>query len=215
MCIRMVRHVWFTLMVLPLVGLALGCTTTLVPGSPAAITRLETDDEQGWLLGYVHLAHQEAERSAGRRGTIGMKWWLEKEAYGTRLQIAGLPIDGPFAVKLPAGSYCVTRIGFDSTRGIWHTELPTVSHPSMQEGTAVKPWGSTQSRECTSLGTWALQMQTGVFKGWITREVAHDHGRTQDESGRRLEIRQYPTLITPLDLSVRNSIELHTPVRVF
>ncbi len=201
MCIRMVRHVWFTLMVLPLVGLALGCTTTLVPGSPAAITRLETDDEQGWLLGDVHLAHQEAERSAGRRGTIGMKWWLEEETAGTRLQIARLPSDGPFAVKLQAGSYRVTRIGFDNTRGGWQTEWPTAFH--------------LQSRECTSLGTWALQMQTGTYRGWVTREVAHDHGRTQDESGRRLEIRRYPTLIAPLDLSVWNSIELHTPVRVF
>lgn len=198
---QILRHIRLMSMFLVIAGSALGCTTALVPVSPADIIMPDTDEDHGWVLGNIELIRKEGDRTVVLREVVDMSWWLEEETDGDRFQISRLPIDGPFAVKLPTGSYRVTRIGFNNKRGVWLTKLPTEFR--------------VQSRECTFLGTWLLQMRTGTYRGWIAREVVHDHGLTQDESGSMSKVQGCPTLVAPLESSVQRPIKLHTPVRVF
>lgn len=57
-----------------------------------------------------------------------------------------VPVDGPFVLGLPAGSYHLVGGSLDNSLGVWQTSLPTTFN--------VRPY------ECTYLGTWELQMQT-------------------------------------------------------
>lgn len=193
---HILRHIFFMSPLLLFAGLALGCTTVLVPVSPADITMTDADKDHGWLLGRIHLTRHELDHTEKFRKMrmTDMKWWLEEETDGKRFQISRLPIEGAFAVKLPAGSYRVTRIGFNNMRGVWHTMLPAAFH--------------IQPRECTSLGTWALEMQTGFFSGWITREVFTDHRLTQDDLGSLLKVQGCGTPVAPLESPVQSLIEL-------
>jgi hypothetical protein len=123
-----------------------------------------------------------------------MKWWIEEKTHRKQLLLTHLPVDGPFTVKLPAGSYRITGISFDSTRGVWHTLLPATFD--------IRP------RECTSLGIWKLQMRTRVFAGWITREVFNDRELAHDNLRQIFGARGCPALATPLESPVRSSLRL-------
>ncbi len=198
---QILRHLCLMSVFLVIVGSALGCTTALVSVSPADIIMLDTDEDHGWLLGKIELVRKEGDRAVILKEIVDMNWWLEEETDGERFKISHLPINGPFAVQLPAGSYRVTRIGFHNKRGEWITELPATFR--------------VQSRECISLGEWVLQMRTGTYRGWVTREVAHYDGLTQDGSEHIPNVKDCPTLVAPLEPSVQRPIKLHTPVRVF
>lgn len=179
-CILLVAHV------------APGCTT-VVPISP-----MDADEGQGLLFGNMHLVWNETEHSAGFKQPVDMKWLIEEETQGKRFLTVYIPTQGPFTLKLPAGSYRVREISFYSRQGVWHSALPTTFQ--------IQPGG------CTSLGAWKLQLQTGFFGGWVTREVnsqeppPHDFQRvvTPDDC---------PTAQAPLDTSVRRRLKLNFHAR--
>jgi hypothetical protein len=97
----------------------LGCTT-VVPVSP-----IGADEGHGLLFGNMQLVWNETEDSEGFKQPVDMKWWIEEETQGKRYLTAYIPTQGPFTLKLPAGSYRVREISFYSRRGIWHSALPT------------------------------------------------------------------------------------------
>jgi len=169
-----------------------GCTSVVVPLSPEVIAM--TDDDDGLLFGHIHLTQDGKDRSTGLRWPIDMKWSIEEKTHKRKLLIAHLPVDGPFVVKLPAGSYRITGISFDSTRGVWHTLLP--ARFDIQPGA------------CTSLGIWKLQMRTRFFAGWITREVFNGQELAQDDPWKILAARGCPVLAPPLESPVGNSLRL-------
>lgn len=72
--------------------------------------------KHGWLLGRIDLTRHEMDHTENfkKMRMADMKWWLEEETDGKRFQISRLPINDPFAIKLPAGSYRVTGISFGS-----------------------------------------------------------------------------------------------------
>lgn len=200
---QILRHGFFISTLLMFAGLAIGCTTVLVPVSPADITVTAADKDHGWLLGRIHLTRHEMDHTEKfkKMRMVDMKWWLEEDLAGKRFQISHLPIDGSFAVKLPVGSYRIRGISFSNMRGVWHTVLPAEFR--------------VRSRGCTSLGTWALQMQTGFFSGWITREVFADHRCAQDASEGIHEVQGCPIVVAPVESPVQSSIELDVHLHAF
>ncbi len=172
-----------------------GCATVVapIPVSDSVSSTVRTDDSHGLLFGNMRLTwHSTADRSEGIKLPQGMRWTLEEEAKGKRFVIADLPTDGPFVVKLPAGSYRVKGISFDSLWGIWHTVLPTTFQ--------------IQPRGCTSLGTWELQRETEFNVGWITGQVLEDIEPAEGELEQVLVRRECPNLAAPLDPSMRSKL---------
>lgn len=139
---------------------ALGCTP-LVPISP-----VDADEGKGLLFGNMQLIWDETEPSEGFKQPADMKWLIEEETQGKRFRTVYIPTQGPFTLKLPAGSYRVREISFYNGQGVWHSTLPTTFQ--------------IQPRGCTSLGAWKLQLQTGFFGGWVTREVNSQEPPPQD-----------------------------------
>ncbi len=178
-------------------SMAVGCASLRVPLSPSQIAI--PDEDHGLLLGKIHLTRDGKSPSEGLSWPKEMKWWVEDEATGTRLMIGHLPIDGPFAVQLPVGSYRVTDISLAGTRGIWHTVLPTTF--------TIRP------RECTTLGTLDLEMQTGFFTGWMTRQVSHENGGDAEDLGETYGAQGCPTLVAPLETPVKSVVRKQFPTR--
>ncbi|UVT14382.1 MAG: hypothetical protein H8K04_10990 [Nitrospira sp.] len=176
--------------VLFLGGLASGCATVVAPLSDSAT--VSTDGSHGLLFGNMRLTWFGTDRTEGIQPPQGMRWTLEEETKGKRIVVADLPTDGPFVLKLPAGSYRVKGISFDSLMGIWHAALPTTFH--------------IQPRECTSLGIWELQRETKVFTGWITGHVLEDLELSQDELQQALAARDCSSLGVPLDSAMRSKL---------
>ncbi len=179
------------------VSMAVGCASLRVPLVPSHIAI--PDEDHGLLLGKIHLTRDGKSPSEGLGWPKEMKWWVEDEATGTRLMIGHLPLDGPFAVQLPVGSYRVTDISLAGTRGIWHTMLPTTF--------TIRP------RECTALGTLDLEMQTGFFTGWMTRQVSHEKGIAYGKMGEMYGAQGCPTLVAPLETPVKSVVRKHFPTR--
>ena len=178
-------------------SMAVGCASLRVPLSPSQIAI--PDEDHGLLLGKIHLTRDGKSPSEGLNWPKEMKWWVEDEATGTRLMIGHLPIDGPFAVQLPVGSYRVTDISLAGTRGSWHTVLPTTF--------TIRP------RECTALGTLDLEMQTGFFTGWMTRQVSHEKGIAAEDMGETYGAQGCPTQVAPLETSVKSVLRKQFPTR--
>ncbi|MDR4466062.1 MAG: hypothetical protein MRJ66_17545 [Nitrospira sp.] len=179
------------------VSVTLGCASLRVPLSPSQVTM--PDENHGLLLGKIHLTRDRKSPSEGLAWPKDMQWWVENEATRTRLIIAYLPVDGPFVVQLPVGSYRVTDISLAGTRGNWHTVLPTTF--------------TIRSRECTALGTLDLEMQTGFFTGWMTQQVMHEEGIAPDELGGIYGAKGCPTLVAPLETPVKSVVRKHFPTR--
>lgn len=179
------------------VSVAVGCASLRVPLSPSHVAI--PDEDHGLLLGKIHLTRDGKSPSEGLSWPRDMKWWVEDEATGTRLMIGHLPLDGSFAVRLPVGSYRVTDMSLAGTRGIWHTVLPTTF--------TIRP------RECTALGTLDLEMQTGFFTGWMTRRVSHEKGVAHENMGEIYGAPGCPTLVAPLEISVKSVVRKHFPTR--
>lgn len=169
----------------------LGCTT-VAPVSP--LDAVSTDENHGVLFGNMHVAWNETDRSEGFKQPIDMKWWIEEETQGKRFVTAYIPTQGPFTLKLPAGSYRVREISFYGRRGIWHSALPTTFQ--------------IQPRECTSLGTWKIQLQTEYFGGWITREVFNDQELPYHDLQRVVTANNCQTIQAPLEASVKRPVKL-------
>lgn len=177
--------------------LALGCGPVVKPGLSSEIMML--DETNGLAFGTIHLTRDGKTQSAGLKWPGSMRWWVEDETDGKRFLISPLPIDGPFALKLPAGSYRVIDISFDGARGIWHTVLPTTFR--------------IQPHHCTALGTWALEMQTGFLTGWMTRHVSHEQASSQDYLGGLIEGMDCPTLVALIESPVKRLVKLHFHTR--
>lgn len=176
--------------VLFLSGFVVSCTTIVTPLSKS--DSVSVDEGHGLLFGNIRLAWHGTDQPKERKKPMGMKWSLEEETRGNHIVLADLPTAGPFVVKLPAGSYRVNGISFDSFWGIWHTVLPTTFQ--------------IQPRGCTSLGTWELERETEFFADWITGQVFDDLEPTQGILQQALATRDCPTLAAPLKSSVRSQL---------
>jgi len=102
---------------------ALGCTSVVAPVSHSELAT--TDKNHGLLVGTIHLTHARKSQPSDSKWSGEMKWWVEEQTSGSRMLIKHLPLNGPFVLKLPPGSYRVTDITLTSVRGLWHTVLPT------------------------------------------------------------------------------------------
>lgn len=89
---RTFRHVLLMGALVIGIPFAGGCTTHVVPVSPAEI-RI-ADEDHGVLFGKVHLTRNGQDQSAGLEWPREMKWWVEDEPHGKRFLITHLPIDG-------------------------------------------------------------------------------------------------------------------------
>lgn len=186
------RHASILVGILLLASFSLGCMTVVTPVSPSEVT--PTDENHGLLFGAIQLTQNEKALSTDLADTMYMKWWIQEETHGRHMLLSRLPLDGPFEVKLPAGSYRITDVSFHTNQGVWHTELPTAF--------------SILSRECTSLGTWKLELQEGLRTGWITRQVSDEKVLSPDDRGRTFETRGCPIVTAQLDPSGQHSIRL-------
>lgn len=193
------RHGFLVSVFLVCATFTVGCTTVVKPISSSEITM--PDEHHGLVYGTIHLTRNGKDQSAGLKWPGDMRWWVEDEAGGKRFLISHIPLDGPFVMKLPAGSYRVMDISFESIRGIWHVLLPTTFNIN--------------SRECTSLGTWELEMQTGFFTGWITRHVSHDaQADDPDDFGPVLQAKGCSTVVAPLESPVKRLVKLNFHTRL-
>lgn len=173
-----------------------GSTTAVVPLSTS--DREQADQDHGLLLGTNHFTIGFIRNGQGQspdfKHSSEMEWHIEEVTHGKRSLTVQLPIDGPFVVRLPVGSYRVTKMRFISSGGSWHTVLPTAFE--------IRPW------ECTSLGTSMLQMQVGFSTGWIRRQVLNEQEFSRNENGRTLGQKECPTSIAQLESSVKHSVRL-------
>jgi hypothetical protein len=186
------RFVYLVSVLLWVAGASYGCTTRVVP-IPHSDTQM-IDDGHGLLLGTHRLDQDGKIQLSALKWSSNMKWWIEEVTHGKRSLIVRLPLEGSFAVKLPAGSYRVTKIVFDSSRGKWHTVLPTTFQ--------------IRSRECTSLGTSELQVQVGFFAGSITRRVLNEQELVDDGPERIVGGEKCPTSTAQLESPIKRSVKL-------
>src|SRR5574337_2207435 len=150
-------HTVSLLGILILTSVALGCTTVVAPVShPEAMI---PDQNHGLLVGAVYLDRNEANLSSGLTWPRYIKWLIEEETNGSRILLSRLPLDGPFAVKLPPGSYRITDVSLHSDQGVWYTGLPTTFR--------------VQSGGCTNLGVWNLELKKEFRVGWLIQEVSN------------------------------------------
>lgn len=164
------------------------CTTVVAPIYHEDIAA--PDEEHGLLLGHIHLTRNGKTKSAGLQWPRDMNWWIEEETQGRRFLLTQLPIEGPYVVKLPAGSYRITDVSFDSIRGIWRAALPTAF--------SIRPG------ECTALGKWKLQLQAGFFAGWISRQVLE----TPHDEVQQFTVRDCPVSVAAVQSSVQSAVTL-------
>lgn len=175
-------------------GFVHGCSTTVVPVAPP-LRDLVADDNHGLLFGRIDLAQNGNHTSAPLQWPIYMNWWIEEESRGSRILLTRLLFDEPFAVKLRPGSYRVRDISFRSSRGVWHADLPTTFR--------------VHSKECISLGTWELQVQTEHLAGLMTQTVSQTPVLTPNGMEDTLQLTGCPSLIHPPDLGIKRSVKLH------
>lgn len=171
---------------------ALGCMTVVTPvSSPDAAM---TDQNHGLLVGSIHLTPNEKDLSP-----MYMKWWIEEETRGTHILLTHLPINVPFAVRVPAGSYRVTDASFHTGQGVWLTELPTKF--------------TVLSRECTSLGMWNLELQSGFQAGWLTPQVSNEQVLAKDRLRSTSDGQSCPTVVASLNPEGQHSMRLSLRTR--
>lgn len=160
----------------------IGCTTVVTPLKPGAVTSLEAPDH-GYVLGRVHLQWNGKPQTVGQF-PYNMKWSLTDEKSGTQLVIDRVPVDGPFVLNLPAGSYRLTAVSFDNGLGMWQTPLPT--------SFSVRP------QKCTYIGTWDLTMQTEFFSGLLTRRVRDQEEQAEQDMRTIMGDRTWPPMVAQL-----------------
>lgn len=172
---------------------SVGCMTVVKPASSSEA--MTTDDKHGILFGGFHVTQKEKDPSAGPEGPRYMKWWVQEETHGTHILLSRLPLNGPFVVKLPAGSYRITDVSLHSSQGIWHIELPKTFR--------------VLSGECTSLGLWKLELQSEMRFGWLTQQRADEKVLAENDIGRMVETRGCHQMVAiPFDPSGKNTIRV-------
>ncbi|BFU89223.1 MAG: hypothetical protein NTAFB01_04100 [Nitrospira sp.] len=160
----------------------MGCVTVVTPLKPGTGTSLEAPDH-GYVLGRVHLQWNGKPQTVGQF-PFNMKWRLTDEKSGKQLVIDQVPVDGPFVLNLPVGSYRLTAVSFDNGLGIWQTPLPT--------SFTVRP------KECTYVGTWDLTMQTEFFSGLLTRQVRDQQEQAEQDMRTIIGDRTRPPMVAQL-----------------
>ena len=174
-------------------GFLLGCMTVVKPVSSSEA--MTTDDKHGMLFGGIHLTQSEKDLSGSLEGPMYMKWRIQEETDGTHILLSRLPLDGPFAVKLPTGSYRVTDVSFHTNQGVWHTEIPTTFR--------------VLSGECTSLGLWKLELQNEFRAGWLTRKTFDERKvLNENDTARIADTRSCPIVTTSPDSGGQHAIRL-------
>lgn len=172
-------------------GLAvtLGCASVRSPMEPGSTGSLESDE--GLVLGRIQLMGSSGEKLASPdqpfRTPFHIQWRLKEESLGKEFVIDRLPREGPFVVKLPAGSYQLTAVSFDTALGIWQAILPA--------SFTVSPRG------CTYLGTWELRMRTGFFDGSVSRKVVDQHSVAESDLKTFVDDGLRPPMIAQLGLA--------------
>ncbi|MGE0643749.1 MAG: hypothetical protein AB7P24_08770 [Nitrospira sp.] len=174
----------------------LGCTSVRTPIKPGSPGSLEPDE--GLVLGRIQLMGSNGERFASPnqpfRSPFHIQWRLKEKSFGKEFVIDRLPREGPFVVKLPAGSYQLTAVSFDTALGIWQAILPanfTVS-----------------ARGCTYLGTWELHMRAGFFDGSVFRQVIDQRSAAESDLKTFVEDGVRPPMIAQLGSAGESSLIL-------
>jgi hypothetical protein len=164
----------------------------------SASDREQADQDHGLLLGTNHFTLGFIRNGQGQfpdfKHLNEMEWHIEEVTHGKRSLTVQLPVDGPFVVRLPVGSYRVTKMSFRSSEGSWQAVLPTAFE--------IRPW------ECTSLGTSMLQMQVGFSTGWIRRQVLNEEELSRNENRRILGQKECSTSMAHLESSGKRSVRL-------
>lgn len=192
----MVRSTCLIILLLLIADVSLGSTAPIVPLSASG--REQADQDHGVLLGTNHFTIGFIRNGQGQspdfKHSNEMEWHIEEVTQGKRSLTVQLPVNGPFVVRLPVGSYRVTKMRFRSSEGSWHTVLPTAFE--------IRPW------ECTSLGTSMLQMQVGFYTGWVRRQVLNEQELSRNENRRTLEKKACPTSIAILESYGKSPVKL-------
>lgn len=164
----------------------LGCTSVRTPMKPGSPGSLKPDE--GLVLGRIQLMGSNGERFASPnqpfRSPFHIQWRLKDASAGKEFVIDRLPRAEPFVVKLPAGSYQLTAVSFDTALGIWQATLPA--------NFTVNPRG------CTYLGTWELRMNAGFFDGFVSRRVIDQRSVAESDLKPFIEDGVRPPMIAQL-----------------
>ncbi|WHZ27373.1 MAG: hypothetical protein OJF51_002170 [Nitrospira sp.] len=175
----------------------MGCATVITPLKPSAVTSVEAPD-YGYVLGRVNLEWNGATQVTGQ-SPFTMKWRVTNEKSGAQLVINQVPVDGPFVLSLPAGSYQLTAVSFDNSLGEWRTPLPASF--------------SVQPQKCTYLGTWDLTMQTRFFSGLLTRQVRDQQEQAEIDMRSIMGNRTWSPMVTQLGASVQSPLVLTAQIQ--
>ncbi|MGA6828900.1 hypothetical protein ACO9S2_14980 [Nitrospira sp. NS4] len=143
-----------------------GCTPTVRPLNPDNLQIEKAED--ALVFGRIHLMLNGKDQHTGLRYPTDVEWWISEETRGMRFFIDDLPIEGPYILRLPIGRYRITALSFDDALGKWHSNLAAAF--------TVRPG-------CTYLGTWELQMQTGMFSGEVSGQVSDQLASARGDVG--------------------------------
>ena len=164
----------------------LGCASIRTPMEPGSTSSLESDE--GLVLGRIQLMGSSGEQFASPdqpfRNPFHIQWRLKDTSIGKEFVIDRVPREGPFALKLPTGSYQLTAVSFDTALGIWQASLPT--------SFTVNPQG------CTYLGTWELRMRAGFFDGSVSRQVIDQRSVAESDLKTFVNDELWPPMVTQL-----------------
>lgn len=174
------------------IGFTSGCATVVVPLKSGASAMEDAD--HGLVFGRIHLTENGKEQHAGGPLPLDLEWRITEESKGIKILVDELPVDGPFVVKLPIGSYHLTAVNLDITVGVWQASLPATF--------------TVRSRECTYLGAWELDMQAGSFTGSITRHVRDQQKQDEEDLLRIIGASSCPILKAPLASPMDSSLRL-------
>jgi len=193
---RVLRSIGLLVLFLLITDGSFGATAAVVPLS--ASDGEQVDQDHGLLRGTNHFTigfiRNEQGQSPDFKHSNEMEWHIEEVTHGKRSLTVQLPVDGAFVVRLPVGSYRVTKMRFRSSGGSWHGVLPTAFE--------IRPW------ECTSLGTSMLQMQVGFVTGWISRHVLNEQEHTDAHHDPLFGGKRCSASMAKLGSSVRHPVKL-------
>lgn len=182
--------------VLLMLNVMLGCAAILSPMKPGANDSIKSDE--GLVLGRIQLTDRNgvAFESPKQpfRTSFHVQWRLKDQKLGKEFMVDALPKDGPFAVKLPTGSYQLTELSFDTALGSWQASLPTTFTVS--------------SRVCTYLGTWELRTEAGFFDGSIVRHVVDQHNLAENDLKIFMQDSLGTSMVTELSSSMASPLIL-------
>lgn len=182
------------LLLLLSVAMIVGCTTVVTPLHPGDADVL-TKSDHGLVLGRMHVVWNGKDQRAGVRLPFDVRWRIRQEGSGTQLLINHVPVDGPFVVDLPAGSYRLMVVSLDNSLGLWQTSLPATF--------------TVQPQECTYLGTWELQIHTEFYSGSMARQVIDQPDLAQRDLHAIIgNNRVWPPMVAQLQAPVQSPLVL-------